>query len=79
MCLVLIKIEINNRLVRSIAGMSNGIGCTAHALFMRTPPHVHTDTMWKRTWFICFIENSQAISLISIFVSQQRKKFEISP
>lgn len=76
MYVVLIEIEINNRLVLAIAGVSNGISCTAHALFMRTP---HTDTMWKRTWFICFIENSQAISLISIFVSHQKKKFEISP
>lgn len=33
LCLDLIEIEINNRFVLSIAGMSNGISCTAHALF----------------------------------------------
>lgn len=67
---------INN--VLSIAGMSNGISCTAHALFMRSTNPVHTDTIRKRTCFICFIEKSKAISLISIFVSHQ-KKVRISP
>lgn len=63
----------------SIAGMSNGISCTAHALFMRTTNPVHTDTIRKRTWFICFIEKSKAISLISIFVSHQKKRLEYRP